>query len=291
MKNSNHIHSLTLSEVTYMLLGVLATTFGLKGFLIPNQFIDGGITGVSLLLHEIFHIKIGLLIILLNLPFIIIGSFQVNKMFAIKTLASIILLAIALDYIPIPIVSQQKWLDSIFGGFFVGLGLGLSMRGGSALDGIEVLALYTLKRSSFTISEIILAFNIIIFLIAAFHFGVDTALYAMVTYYIAYRTTDYVIEGLEEYTGVTIISAKSEQLKQALVLQMGRGITIYKGERGYLKESFDVRSECDIVYTITTRLEVRRLKNLILSIDPHAFVFTNTIKEAAGGVLKRKVSH
>ena len=165
------------------------------------------------------------------------------------------------------------------------------MRGGSALDGIEVLALYTLKRSSFTISEIILAFNIVIFLIAAFHFGVDTALYAMVTYYIAYRTTDYVIEGLEEYTGVTIVSGKSDQLKQALVLQMGRGITIYKGERGYLKESFDVRTECDILFTITTRLEVRRLKNLIHSIDPHAFVFTNTIKEAAGGVLKRKVSH
>lgn len=291
MKKVKHGHPPTVEEMIYMVLGVLSAAFGLKGFLVPNQFIDGGITGVSLLLHEIFHIKLGLLIILINIPFMVMGSIQVNRYFAFKTLASIILLAVALDYIPIPVISQQKWLDSIFGGFFIGLGLGLSMRGGSALDGIEVLALYTLKRSSFTISEIILAFNIVIFLIAASHFGIDTALYAMVTYYIAYRTTDYVIEGLEEYTGVTIISGKSEQLKNALVLQMGRGITIYKGERGYLKESFDVRSECDIIYTITTRLEVRRLRNLVLKIDPNAFVFTNTIKEAAGGVLKRKVSH
>jgi uncharacterized membrane-anchored protein YitT (DUF2179 family) len=184
-------------------------------------------------------------------------------------------------------------LPPIFGGFFLGLGVGLGMRGGTSLDGIEVLALYTWKRSSLTMSEIIMGINIIIFLIAALflHDGWLKALYAMLTYYVATRTIDYVVEGLEEYTGVTIISGKSEEIKEALVMQLGRGITIYKGERGFLKDSFDVSQPVDIVFTVITRLEVRRLRNAVHAIDQKAFVFTNTIKEAAGGVLKQHHKH
>jgi uncharacterized membrane-anchored protein YitT (DUF2179 family) len=171
----------------------------------------------------------------------------------------------------------------------MGLGVGLSIRGGCALDGIEILALYTLKRSSFTISEIILGINIIIFLIAAFELGLPTALYSILTYYTASRTISFVIDGLEEYTAVNIISGQSEIIKEKLVMELGRGITIYKGERGFLKESFDVHQPVDIIFTVITRFEVRRLKNLVHSIDPKAFVFTNSIKEAAGGVLKKRV--
>lgn len=171
----------------------------------------------------------------------------------------------------------------------MGIGVGLAIRGGCALDGIEVLALYTNRRISFTISEIILGINIIIFLIAAVELGLETALYSILTYYTASRTISFVIEGLEEYTGVTIISGQSEPIKEKLVMELGRGITIYKGERGFLKGNFELSQDCDIVFTVVTRLEVRRLKNMVHNIDANAFIFTSTIKEAAGGVLKRRV--
>ena len=275
-------------DIIYTLLGILAAGFALKSFLVPNQFLDGGVTGMSLLVHEIYHINIGYVIVLANIPFIIMGAYLVNRRFALKTLASVIGLALCLLFVPFEPVTTDKLLVSIFGGFFLGLGIGLGMRGGCAIDGIEVLALYTLRRSSLTISEIILGLNVVIFLIAAIYLGLPTALYAMLTYYVATRTIDYVVEGLEEYTGVTIISGQSETIKEKLVHELGRGITIYKGQRGFMKHSYEISQDCDIVFTVVTRLEVRRLRNFVHRIDPKAFIFTNTIKEAAGGVLKRK---
>lgn len=283
--------SYIIQDTIYIVLGILFSAFAMKSFLVPNHFLDGGVTGISLLGHEIFHWNLGLLLILTNLPFIIMGAYQVSKGFAIKTAIAVVGLAIALQYIEFPTVTSDSLLVSMFGGFFLGLGIGLAMRGGCAIDGIEVLALYTLKKTSFTITEMIMGMNIVLFLFAGIHFGLETALYAMLTYYIAMRTIDYVIEGMEAYTGVTIISGKSEEIKDALVLRMGRGITIYKGERGFMKDSYEVSHECDIVFTVITRLEVRKLKNVVQKIDPRAFVFTHTIKETAGGVLKRKVTH
>lgn len=280
-----------IKDTLYTIIGTLISGFALKSFLIPNNFLDGGVTGISLLLHELYHFNIAVVILLLNIPFIIAGGIQVNRTFAFKMLACIISLGICLTLVPYPVITSDKLLVSIFGGFFLGIGIGLAMRGGCAIDGIEVLALYTLKRSSFTISEIILGLNVIIFLIAALKLGLETALYSMLTYFTASRTISYVIEGLEEYTGVTIISGKSEEIKKQLVMSLGRGITIYKGERGYMKDSFDVRHDCDIVFTIVTRLEVRRLRNVVHGIDPKAFIFTNTIKEAAGGILKKRGGH
>lgn len=280
-----------LQDFIYITLGILFCGFAMKGFLVPNKFIDGGVTGISLLLHEVFHYNLGVSIVLINIPFIIMGAFQVNKRFAWKTLASVTALAFCLQFLEFPVITQDKPLASIFGGFFLGVGIGLGMRAGCAIDGMEVLALYTLKKTGFTISEIILGMNAVIFLIAASHFGLEVALYAMLTYYVATRTTDYVVEGLEEFTGVTIISGKSEVIKEKLVLEMGRGITIYKGERGFLKDSYEVSQDCDIVFTVITRLEVRRLRNVVHELDPKAFIFTNTIKEASGGVLKRHAKH
>jgi uncharacterized membrane-anchored protein YitT (DUF2179 family) len=278
-----------IKDIGYAVLGILFCGFALKSFLIPNQFFDGGVTGISLLLHELYHFDIAVVIVLVNLPFIIMGAYQVNRTFALKTLAAVIGLGLCLSFIPYPQITSDKLLVSIFGGAFMGIGVGLAIRGGCALDGIEVLALYTGRRISFTISEIILGINIVIFLIAALELGLPTALYSILTYYTASRTISFVIEGLEEYTGVTIISAQSETIKEQLVMQLGRGITIYKGERGFLKDSFDVSHPVDIIFTVVTRLEIRRLRNVIHEIDPKAFVFTNSIKEASGGVLKRRV--
>jgi uncharacterized membrane-anchored protein YitT (DUF2179 family) len=281
----------SIIDTLYTIAGILFCGFALKGFLVPNQFFDGGVTGISLLIHELYHWNIGFVIILANIPFIIMGVFQINKTFALKTLAAVIGLALCLHFIPYPQITSDKLLVSIFGGVFMGLGVGLAMRGGCALDGIEVLALYTGKRISFTISEIILGINIVIFLIAAFKLGLPVALYSILTYYTASRTINFVIEGIEEYTGVTIISSDSEKVKEKLVLGLGRGITVYKGERGFMKESYDISQPVDIVFTIVTRMELRRLKNMVHGIDPKAFIFTSIIKEAAGGILKRRARH
>ena len=289
MKASSSLY--TIQDTLYILFGILFCGFAMKGFLVPNGFIDGGVTGVSLLMHELFHYNLGIVLVLLNIPFIIMGALQINKKFAWKTLATVVCLAVVLQFLEYPVITHDKPLASIFGGFFLGIGIGLGMRAGCAIDGMEVLALYTLKKTGFTISEIILGMNAVIFLIAAMHFGLEIGLYAMLTYYIATRTTDYVVEGLEEFTGVTIISGKSDIIKEKLVLEMGRGITIYKGERGFLKDSFEVSQDVDIVFTVITRLEVRRLRNVVHELDPKAFIFTNTIKEAAGGVLKRQAKH
>ena len=289
MKNT--LLSTWITEALYTIAGILFCGFALKSFLIPNHFFDGGVTGISLLIHEIYDINIAYVIILANIPLIIMGAYQINKKFAFRTLAAVIGLGLCLLLIPYPEITSDKLLVSIFGGVFMGIGVGLAIRGGCALDGVEVLALYTGKKISFTISEIILGINIIIFLIAATKLGLPTALYSILTYYTASRMTNFVIEGLEEYTGVTIISGQSSTIKERLVMDLGRGITIYKGERGFLKESFDVRHPVDIVFTVVTRLELRRLKNLVNSIDPNAFVFTSLIKEAAGGVLKRRARH
>ncbi|MBE7173268.1 MAG: YitT family protein [Williamsia sp.] len=281
----------TLKDTIYIVVGILFCGFALKGFLVPNRFFDGGITGISLLIHELYHVNIAYVIIIANLPLIIMGAYQVNFRFAIRTFAAIIGLGLCLRFVPYPQITSDMLLVSIFGGVFMGIGIGLAIRGGCALDGIEVLALYTGKRVSFTISEIILGINIVIFLIAAIKLGLPTALYSILTYYSASRMINFVIEGLEEYTGVTIISGENAQIKEELVLNLGRGITIYKGERGYLKDSFDVHQPVDIVFTVVTRLEVRRLRNIVHDIDPKAFVFTSTIKEATGGVLKRRARH
>jgi len=277
-----------LEDVVYIAMGIGFSAFALRGFLIPNHFLDGGITGLSLLLHETTHLELASILVLANLPLVLLSARLINRHFAIKTFISIVVLALVLVFVPFPVITTDKLIVAAFGGFFLGLGLGLGMRGGCALDGIEIVALYTFRKSSFTMSEIIMGFNIIIFLSAAIFLGLETALYAMLTYFVATRTIDYVVEGLEEYTGVTIVSGRSEEIKHKLVKELGRGITVYKGERGFLKDSFEVSSATDIVFTVVTRLEVRRMRNVIHDIDPKAFVFTNTIKEAAGGVLKRK---
>ncbi|HUQ97018.1 MAG TPA: YitT family protein [Chitinophagaceae bacterium] len=280
-----------IEDFFLIIVGVITAGFALKGFLVPNHFFDGGVTGISLLIHSLYGFDLSLTTIIINLPFIAAGLFVVNKRFATKTLISVLLLAACLLYIPYPTITSDKLLISIFGGIFLGVGSGMAMRAGCALDGIEVLALYTWKRTSFTIYEIIFAINILIFGIAALRFGVETALYSILTYLAATKTIDFVVEGIEAYTGVTIISGQSEIIKSKLVNELGRSITIYKGERGFLPGKYEVSESCDIIFTVITRLELRKLKNLVYESDANAFVFANTIKDAAGGIINRRHAH
>ena len=289
--NFRHRNARIISDAQdafFMIIGVLIAGFALQGFLVPNGFLDGGVTGLSLLVHELYHFNLSLIIISFNIPLIIASYFSVSKTFALRTLLCVLMLGACLLWIPYPIITSDKTLISSFGGFFLGIGIGFTMRAGCALDGIEVLALYTWKRTSFTITEIILALNIIIFGIAALKFGLETSLYSILTFFTASKTIDYIVEGIEEYTGVTIISGNSEVIKHRLVNDLGRGITVYKGERGFLPEAFEVSTDVDIIFTVITRLELRRLKNLVNDVDPKAFVFASTIKEASGGIIKKR---
>ncbi len=265
-------------------LAVLA----MKGFMIPNKFMDGGITGISILLHEIFHINISFLVIILNILFIYLGYKRIGKTFAVQTSIAVILLSVGLLFVDINPITHDKLLIAIFGGILMGTGVGLVIRGGGVIDGAEVIAVFTGRRTGFSNSEIIMLINTIIFSVAASQFGIETAMYSIITYFTATKATDYVVDGIEEFTAMNIISAQQEEIKSFLVNELGKGITVYKGERGYLPGSFDIKSDCEIIVTIVTRLEIKQIEEGIREIDPKAFVYIQSIKEASGGILKAK---
>lgn len=273
-------------EFFLIFLGIASAGFGLKGFLIPSGFIDGGVTGISLLVHFITPLNLSLLILVINLPFIFLARRQIGKVFALKTFFAIIVLSLSLLWINYPIITLDKVLVAIFGGFFLGAGIGLSVRGGSVLDGTEILSIYLNRKTGFSMGEIVFFINIIIFSVAAIFLGIETALYSILTYLVASKAIDFVSHGMEEYTGITIISNKSEEIRKKLTQDFGSGVTIYKGNRGYTDEKN--KKEIDIIFTIVTRLEVFKIKKEIRNIDPHALVIEESISEIEGGFIKRR---
>ncbi len=271
-------------------MGVGLAAFGLKGFLVPNGFIDGGVTGISLLMNNITDIPVSIWLVVLNTPFIFIGSKHFGKAFAFTTLTAILSLALIIFLVDFPVITNDKLLIAIFGGFFLGAGIGLTMRGGSVLDGTEILAVYINRKSVLSIGDIILIINVLIFLIAAFFLSIESALYSILTYLSASKTIDFIIQGIEEYTGVTIISTKSDQIREAIIKRLGRGVTIYKGERGYGSTGYRDQ-DIDIIFTVITRLEVARLKQEVEEIDRKAFMVMGTVTETKGGIIKRRPLH
>ncbi len=288
---SDHIewkNVLNPKNLLLILIGTSLAVLAMKGFMIPNKFLDGGITGISILLHEIFHINISFLVIILNVLFIYLGYKRIGKTFAVQTSIAVLLLSIGLLFIEINPVTHDKLLIAIFGGILMGTGVGLVIRGGGVIDGAEVIAVFTGRKTGFSNSEIIMLINTIIFTVAAFQFGIETAMYSIITYFTATRAINYVVDGIEEFTAMNIISSQSEEIKNFLVNELGKGITVYKGERGYLPGSFEVRTDSDIIVTIVTRLEIKQIQDAIIEIDPKAFMYVQSIKEATGGVLKHK---
>lgn len=273
-----------------ILIGVFSAAFGLKSFLLSNDFIDGGITGISLLLNAVYGFPLSWLIILLNIPFMVMGARLISLNFMFKTGIGVLALAMVLALFEFPVVTNDKLLVSVFGGFFLGAGIGLTMRGGGVIDGTEVMAIAFSKRTGLTIGDIILIVNIIIFGFAAWLLSFETALYSILTYLSASKTVDFIIEGIEEYTGVTIISAKNEEIRLMITDALGRGVTIYKGSRGFGKTG-EKKGEVDILYSVITRLEVAKLNAEIEKIDPAAFVIMSSIKDTKGGMIKKRVLH
>jgi len=275
-----------IKSIVYSAVGILSAAFGLKGFLLPNDFIDGGATGIALLLTTIFEIPLPLLIILVNIPFIIMGSKVIGKQFALRTSLAIITLALVLVFVEFPLITNDKLLVAIFGGFFLGAGIGLNVRGQAVIDGTEVMAILFSRKLKTTIGDIILITNIIIFGVCAYVLSVETALYSMVTYMVASRSLDYITVGIDEYLGVTIISDKCMIIKDMITDTLGRGVTIYRGKGGYGKRGHI--EDKDILYSVITRFEVSKISQEIENIDSNAFVVMSPVKDAIGGMIKKR---
>lgn len=278
-----------IKDFVLISLGVLCAAFGFKGFLLTNHFIDGGATGISLLISTITKLPLQYLIICVNFPFILLAYQTMGKKFALKTILAILGLAAALAFVSFPNVTNDNLLVSIFGGFFLGAGIGLTIRGGAVIDGTEVLAIFLSRKLGATIGDIIIVLNVCIFATAAYFLGVDIAMYSMITYLSASKTLDFIVEGIEEYIGVTIVSDHSEEIRLMIIEKMGRGVTIYSGKRGYGKRG--EINNVDIIYTVITRLELNKLNTEIEKIEPSAFVVMNSVKDTKGGIIKKRPLH
>lgn len=275
-----------LKDFFLISFGIFSAAFGFKGFLLTNHFIDGGATGISLLIAAVTGIPLYILIVCVNIPFMLLAYKILGKTFAIKTALAIACLALCIATISFPNVTNDNLLVAVFGGFFLGTGIGLAVRGGAVIDGTEVLAIYLSRKFGATMGDIISIINVFIFSAAVYFLSVEIALYSMITYLSASKTLDFVISGIEEYIGVTIISSHSEEIRHTLISKMGRGVTIYHGKRGFGKRG--EAKEIDIVYTVITRLEINKLNTELEKIDPHAFVVMSSVKEAKGGMIKRR---
>src|SRR5882724_228576 len=263
--------------------GILSAGMGLKGFLLSSHFIDGGVTGVSMLLANVLGFPLSVLIVVINLPFVLIGYRQIGWKFAFKSALAIVGLSFCLAFIKYPDVTPDKLLTAVFGGIFIGAGIGLAIRGGAVLDGTEIAALLISKSSHMLkVGDVILILNVLIFSAAAFFLGIESALYSVLTYFAASKTVDFLLHGIEEYTSIIIISEKNDEIRQAILGVLRRGVTIFKGQGGLSD------SEQKILYCVVTRLEIGRVKTLVREFDEDAFILVHPLADAEGGVLKRR---
>ncbi|HEX8474290.1 MAG TPA: YitT family protein [Pyrinomonadaceae bacterium] len=274
------------ADTILILLGILSAGMGLKGFLLSSRFIDGGVTGISMLLADVLGYPLSILILFINLPFIALGYRQVGGKFALKSALAIAGLSICLAVVKYPDVTPDKLLTAIFGGFFIGAGIGLAIRGGAVLDGTEIAALLVSKNSSLLkVGDVILILNIFIFAAAAFFLGIESALYSILTYFAASKTIDFLIHGIEEYHAILITSEKSELIRQAIVRTLHRGVTVYQARGGWSD------AEQHVVYCVVTRLEIGSVKRVVKEIDGAAFIVVHALSDAEGGVIKKTALH
>lgn len=276
--------SQSLLKAAFIILGILSAAFGLKGFLLSSHFIDGGVTGVSMLLSNVLGWQLAILIPIINVPFIALAYKQIGRDFAIRSILAIAGLSLCLAFVKFPDVTPDRLLTAVFGGFFIGAGIGLAIRGGAVLDGTEIAALLISKSSHLLkVGDVILILNVVIFLTAARFLGVESALYSMLTYFAASKTIDFLIHGVEEHTAIIIMSDKSDEIRHEILRCLKRGITVFKGKGGL---SYD---DQDILFCVVTRLEIGRVKAVVDEYDKNAFVVIHGLADAEGGVVKRHV--
>lgn len=279
-----------VKDIIFIVCGVMMASIGLKGFLLPNNFLDGGAMGFALLTNILTDIDLSYLIIIINLPFIIIGARSISLNFAIKSSLAIISLAILVHIVNIQPFTSDKLLIAVFGGFFLGAGIGLSVRGGAVIDGTEVLAVNVSRKSSLTVGDFIALLNLMLFTLSAFLVNIETAMYSMLTYISASKTVDFIINGIEEYIGVTIVSSMAEDIRRVITEELGRGVTVYNTESGF-GNTGDREVKRKVLFCVVTRLEVSGLITEIEKIDKQAFVVQHPIKDTRGGMIKKRPLH
>lgn len=280
-----------IKDTVLIISGIFSVSMGLKGFLLSSHFIDGGVTGVSMLLSSLTGWSLSVMLPLFNLPFLVLGYYQIGRDFAIKSALGIAGLALCLAVVPFPDVTPDLLLTAVFGGVFIGAGIGLAMRGGAVLDGTEAAALLLSRRSAMLrVGDIILVINVFIFGLAAFFLGIEVALYSMITYFGASKAIDFIVHGIEEYTAVIIVSDKAEAVRVMLTEDLKKGVTVLKGQKGYGKRGHD-RHDTDVLYSVVTRLELSNIRDAVEQIDPNAFIIQHGIDDARGGLVKGRPLH
>ena len=274
----------SLKEYLQISIGIILASIGLKAFLLPNGFLDGGATGIAILLSRKIDLDISLILMLVSIPFLILGAFTISRRILIKSIVSIVLLAISISLESFPVITEDKLLISIFGGLFLGAGIGLAIRNGSVLDGSEILGVFIYDKFGITIGKTILLFNIILFGITAVIVSQEVAMYSILTYIITAKVIDLVIEGFEDFIGFTIISRKAELIEEALTKEIGVGVTVYKGASGY--GTSGQQNETRIIHTIVNRIDIRKTYRLLEKIDNNAFIVEFDVNNVRGGVLR-----
>ncbi|WP_026089104.1 MULTISPECIES: YitT family protein [Bacillus] len=270
----------------FITFGAMLMAVGLESFLIPNKVIDGGITGISIISSHLTGISLGIFLFLLNLPFFFIGYKQIGKTFALSTMYGIIVLSSATVLLhDIPRFTDDVLLAAIFGGIIIGVGIGIVMRNGGSLDGTEILAIVFNKKLPFSVGEMIMFVNIFILGSAGFVYGWNRAMYSLIAYFVASKTIDIVLQGLDESKSAWIISEKYLDIGEALLARLGRGVTYLTGEGAYTGE------EKKVIFCVITRLEESKLKSIVEEIDPEAFLAVGNVAEVRGGRFKKKSVH
>lgn len=279
---NNNIYNI-ISRIFFIILGTILTAIGLEIFLIPNSMFDGGIVGISIMASHISKLPLGLFTFLLNIPFFIIGYKHIGKMFTITTLFSVVSLSLELSlFSKIPIITNDILLASVFGGIILGLGVGMIIRNGGSLDGTEIIAIIFDKKSSFSVGQIVMFFNLFILSMGGFIFGWEKAMYSLIAYFIAFKIIDFVIEGFDESKSVIIISNKYKEISECINSDLGRGTTILNGQGGYSG------NETNVIYVVISRLEITKLKEIINSIDDEALMTIGNVEISGKKFLKQK---
>ena len=274
----------TIKEYTQISIGVFLASIGLKAFLLPNGFLDGGATGIALLLDSMTSLDVSVLLLLVSIPFLVLGVFTTTKRILIKSIFSIVLLSLAISLETFPVITNDKLLIAIFGGLFLGAGIGLAIRNGSVLDGSELLGVFIFDRFGISIGKTILVFNVILFAITAIVLSVEIALYSILTYIVTAKVIDLVVEGFENFIGVTIVSRKATEIESALLQEMGVGATVYTGTSGY--GSSGLQQQTRIIHTVVNRIDIRKIYRILNKIDPDVFVIEFDVNAVRGGVLR-----
>lgn len=285
--NLNKIKDI-LSETVQIGFAIFLASIGLKMFLLPNGFLDGGATGIAILLSKVFFVDISLILPVISIPFFIIGYFTIDKRILIKSLISIICLSLVIHFENFEPITDDKLIIATFGGLFLGAGIGLAIRNGSVLDGAEILGIYLNNKLGFSIGAVILLFNIVLFGITALVLSPEVAMYSILTYIVTSKAIDFTIQGFENYVGLMIISQKSPELQECFLEEIGHGITVYQGVKGYGKKGHNENRE--IIHLVINRIDIRRLHRMIDKVDKDAFVIEFDVNDIKGGKIKRYLS-